>query len=220
MLSLLKLRGIVIVKRSGFILSFFLGLLLFGVFLPPLLAEEQPPQIAVENFIATIRGMQFPVQDAAAHRSTVNKANSYLDLESMSKRALGANWETASDQQRKSFLELMWGLIENIAYPHSSHFMGNYQITYPEVQDIGNGFEVHSLIKQDEAALDVPVLYHVYQKESEWKIDDVILDDVSITEDLKYQFDKIIADSQFEGLLTKMREKLSRAQEDLLKPAV
>jgi phospholipid transport system substrate-binding protein len=181
---------------------------------------EQNPQQAVENFLKTIRSMDFPVKDPEQHHELVTQANAYLDLESMSQKALEAHWNEATQEEQQAFFTLLWKLIENVAYPRSRRFVGNYEITYPEVHAAGKGFEVLSVIKHEEEALDAKVVYHVYQKDRQWKIDDVILDDVSIIEDLKLQFDKIISQSRFSGLLDKMREKLATAEKENQTPVV
>lgn len=156
--------------------------------------------------------MKFPVQDQVKHAELVSQTNHLLDLESMGQKALGAHWAAAGADDRESFMSLLWKLIENVAYPNSARFMGQYQITYPEVTADASGFLVTSVIKQEEQALDAKVLYHVTEKDGTLKIDDVSLDDVSIIEDLKYQFDKLIEKSQFSGLLAKMRDRLAQAE--------
>ncbi len=176
--------------------------------------EAAPQQQAVENFLATLHKMEFPVKDKARHEELVKQANAYLDLEAMSKKALAAHWQEAAPEEQNTFLDLMWKLIENVAYPRSSKFIGDFQILYPEVKAADKGFEVHSVIKQQEESLDAKVVYHVYQEGAQWKVDDIVLDDVSITEDLKYQFDKLVTQSKFAGLLDKMRERLATAEKE------
>ena len=189
----------------------FLMAALLLMFSQQLFAEVAPAQQGVQKFIETLRGMKFPPADEARQSQLVATANALLDLESMSKKALGENWAKASEEQRKLFLDLMSQLVEKVAYPKSSHFMGDYEIQYPEVAVDGNGFAVHSVIKQEEEGLDAEVIYHLYDKTGTWVIDDVFLDGVSITEDLRYQFDKLIQDSRFEGLLEKMKSRLAEA---------
>ncbi len=191
-----------------------IGILSFFLLLTPLtlLAEDAAaPQQTIQSFIETIQTMEFPVKDAASHQVLVAKANAALDLDSMGQKSLAAHWAEASPEEQKNFLELLWKLIENSAYPKSRRFMGSFKIEYPEVTPEGNGVSVRSVIKQQEEALDAEVIYHVYQKDGQWKVDDVTLDGVSIIEDLKYQFDKIITQSGFAGLLDKMRERLAAA---------
>lgn len=189
--------------------------LLWTALTPPLSAQpRETPQQAVEVFLTTIKSMEFPVKDTAQHNQQVQTANAYLDLEAMGKRALEKHWSETTPEEQKRFFDLLWQLIENMAYPKSRKFMGNYQITYPEVRPAGGGFEVQSLIQQQAEGLEAKVVYHLYEKDNQWKIDDVILDDVSIAEDFKYQFDKIIAQSHFSGLLDKMQERLTQAEKE------
>ena len=182
-------------------------------------AEVQKPEQAIEGFIKAIRAMDFPIKDQSRHANLVEQADSYLDLDAMGQRALAAHWAQATSDEQKNFFDLMWKLIETIAYSRSRKFMGDFEVLYPEVKQAGDHYEVHSVIKQQEEDLDAKVVYSVYQKNGQWKIDDVILDDVSITEDLKYQFDKIIAQSRFAGLLDKMRERLAQAETENNAPA-
>ncbi|HLD50320.1 MAG TPA: ABC transporter substrate-binding protein [bacterium] len=203
-------------KKLNFFCYFLIPFAAFlFLFVPRLLhAEEMAPQAAVETFLKTIRSLEFPIKDQARHAGVVSQANAFLDLDAMGQKALGAHWQEASPEEQKEFLQHLWKLIEYMAYPRSVKFMADYEITYPKVEPAGNGFQVHSIIKQKAEGLDAGVDYHVYAKDSQLKIDDIILDEVSIIEDLKGQFDRIIKDSQFTGLLAKMRERLDQAKKE------
>mgnify|MGYP000042657020 CR=1 FL=1 len=186
---------------------------------PSAFAQDAAPREAVASFLNAVRSMKFPPADEAGQKALVEKANAFLDLELLCKKALDPHWDAASEEERKSFLDLMGRLIETVGYPKSSRFMANYEITYPAVTPAGNGFDVQSVVKQEEEGLDAEVIYHVYEEGGAWKIDDVTLDGVSITEDLKYQFDKIIAESGFAGLLDSMKKRLADAQNPPAEPA-
>jgi ABC-type transporter MlaC component len=169
------------------------------------------PQVPIEKFLDSIRAMEFPPADAAAQARHVQEANALLDIETLSRKSLEGHWEAFTPEQRETFLRLMGQLIEHVAYPKSRRFMGNYEITYPSVTPSGDGHNVQSVIRQEEQGLDAEVIYHV---SAAGKIDDVILDGVSMTEDLKYQFDKILAESQFSGLVEKMEKRLADAKRE------
>ena len=197
--------------------NFLVELCCFGLalfFSHTLKAETPPPQEALEAFLTTIRSMEFPVKDGSRHERLVQQANAFLDLEAMAKAALREHWEEATSEGQKIFMDLMWKLIQRSAYPRSHEFLGGYRVIYPEVRQAGNGFEVHSVVKHDEEALDAKVVYHLYQLNNQWRIDDVILDDVSMIEDMSYQFDKIIRESSFSGLLKRMEERLDQTGQE------
>ncbi len=188
----------------------------FSVLSVPSSVQAQPQNAteSLKSFIETLRVMEFPVADSAAHAEKVKKADRYLDLEAMGRKALGDHWTKAAPEQQKVFMELLWKLIANIAYPRSHAFFGSLPIEYSGPKAIAKGLEIKTVVKNQDAALDAPVVYDLYEQGEQWKINDIFLDGVSITDDLKVQFDKIIADSSFEGLLTRMRERLAKAEEE------
>jgi phospholipid transport system substrate-binding protein len=57
--------------------------------------------------------------------------------------------------------------------------------------------------KGEEYAVD----YRLLQSGSDWKIYDVVIENISIVNNYRSQFNRIIAKSSFEDLLQKLREK-------------
>ncbi|MBU3759426.1 MAG: ABC transporter substrate-binding protein [Candidatus Omnitrophica bacterium] len=176
-------------------------------------AESQASQ-PVRAFLETVQSLEFPVQDPAGHAARVETANAYLDLEAMGRKGLGTHWQEASEAEQRAFMDLLWRLIENIAYPRTRKFLEGKRVDYGEPSAAGKGFEIESRVQGDDAGLDVPITYHVADENGTWKIFDIFLDGISMTEDLGYQFDKLIRDSGFPGLLERMRERLAEAQKE------
>lgn len=179
-------------------------------------AEDAAPSQAIQSFLEAAKSMEFPIKDTAAHQEKVQRADAYLDLEAMGRKGLAANWDAASPEDQKAFMELLWKLIENIAYPRTRKFLDTKTVEYKEPKSIEKGFEVESTVKDPQAELNVPIVYYVAQENGQWKIYDIFLDGISMTEDLSYQFDKLIRDSGFSGLLTRMRERLAQAEKETL----
>lgn len=194
-----------------------MGFFLSGAFSSAQVAGPPPssaPQAALEQFLVTVRSMKFPPEDPLKQEELVKTADSFLDLESMTQTALGPSWDETAPNEREIFLSLMWDLIEEVAYPGGRQFLGDFKITFPEVRPLDNGFEVRSFVEQPTEVPPVEVLYHLYERSGQWKIYDIILDGVSMIEDLSYQFNKIIRESSFSGLLDRMRERLEEAQRE------
>ncbi|MDP3920469.1 MAG: ABC transporter substrate-binding protein [Candidatus Omnitrophota bacterium] len=202
-------------------ISYLLTLgLLAGLISLPAQAQEAAPQDAVAGFLTAIRSMEFPVSDTDRQKALITQANAYLDLEALSKSALADHWETATAEDRETFMGLLWSLIEVIAYPRSRDFLGDLEIRYPEIEPDSDGVMIHSIVVHEEEVLNAEVLYHVHEQDSKWVIDDIFLDGISITEDLRYQWDKIIQESAFSGLLDKMSERLAKTGENSGKKAL
>lgn len=181
---------------------------------PFLQAAESSPSTVPQSFLEAVKSMEFPLGDLDSHQAKVSRANSFLDLEAMGKKGLGAHWEAASPEERRAFVELLWKLIENIAYPRTKKFMTGKEVSYTDAKPLEKGFEVASSVKGDDSGLDVPIVYNVAEENGAWKIYDIFLDGISITEDLGYQFDKLIQESGFSGLLERMRERLAEAEKE------
>ncbi len=177
-------------------------------------AAQETPQQGIQSFLDSIRAMEFPIKDAAAHEKKLARTDAYLDLPAMGQKALGSHWGEMSADQQKAFTELLWRLIENIAFPRTKDFLGSQKIAYDEPKPLARGFEVSSMVKDQEAALDVPVVYNLVDENGQWKIYDIFMDGISMTEDLKFQFDKIIKESSFPGLLARMSERLEKARKE------
>lgn len=175
--------------------------------------SNQTPAQSVELFLDAVGSMEFPAKDPARQEVLLNQANAYLDVETMGSRALAGHWPSVGPEDRKAFLDLLWKLVENVAYPKNKNLIGKDKMIYGEASQTKEGYLVPITLKTEDEAPAASMSYHLRGEEGSWKIDDVILDDVSIIEDLKYQFDKIIAASEFSGLLEKMRERLAKAQE-------
>ncbi len=167
---------------------------------------------SVEAFMEGIRSMKFPVEDAARHEALVAQTGAYLDLRAIGEKSLTEHWGTMSAAQQQSFLDLFSKLIASIAYPRTNSFLGTQKVVYSEARPIARGVEVASTVKDSEADLDVPVTYDLYEDNGQWKIYDIFMDGVSMTEDLKTQFNKMIQDGSVDNLLSKMSERLVKAQ--------
>ena len=66
-------------------------------------------------------------------------------------------------------------------------------------------------MKAQDTGLEVPVLYHVYDAQGQWKMDDIFLDGISMTEDLQFQFDKMMQAGGADTMLQQMQTRLDSA---------
>lgn len=180
------------------------------------LAQDVSAQQSVESFLNSIRSMQFPVMDPSAHQILAAEAATRLDLEAIARKSLSGHWDQMNSGEQKQFMDLFWKLIENIAYPRTDRFLGTQEVSYQGTKAIEKGVEVSSVVMDTEADLSVPVTYYLYQVGSQWKIYDIFMDGVSLTEDLRYQFEKLLQDGTTQTLLDRMSERLSQAEKETM----
>jgi phospholipid transport system substrate-binding protein len=198
-------------KARNLFSLFFISLLLIQ---PALVqADGEMAKQSLQDFMTTLRTMEFSTDHDTLDPALTVKANQHLDLESMVSSALSESWDDASDEQKKQFMAVMWKLIEKVAYPKSKTFLGSLEIQYDEPKPLEKGYEIITVIKKEEEALDIEAIYLLHEIDNSWKVYDVILDSVSMIEDLSYQFTTIIEESSFDGLLKRMNEKLAEVSE-------
>jgi len=177
-------------------------------------AADLSSQQAIETFFEKINAVQFPVANPADYERDTAMANAYLDLAAMGQKALADHWSAFNVDEQKAFTALLEKLVSAIAYPRSQKFLSAQTVTYAEPQTIERGVEITSTTKSRETGLEIPIVYNLYSEGGQWKIYDVFLDGISMTEDLQYQFDKLIADGGPAELLKQMQIRLERADKE------
>lgn len=124
----------------------------------------------------------------------------------MSKRALGRNWNERSPQERTEFVRLFTDLLERAYIDRVEAYTGE-KILYQEETVDGEFSEVRSKVvtKRNQ---EVPIVYRLLRNESNWEVYDIIIEGVSLVNNYRTQFSKIIRTSSYEELVKKMQAKL------------
>ena len=140
-----------------------------------------------------------------------------FDVRELSMISLGRHWQELTDAQKEEFVQLMTDLLENRAILSKEQGQKKakqkniYSITYKGDKFL-NGEKTRVLTKTSvyvrSEDIRVALNYKLKKMNSEWKIYDVIVDDASLVDNYKYQFDSIIKKSGYEDLIGRMRRKL------------
>lgn len=185
-------------------------LLIHGAFSFPAFAQSDGARQSIVEFLDLIKKMDFDHRESQEYKNLVEDAMKALDLESLSASALSNHWSDLSESERNEFVSLLNDLIAMIAFPRSQKFLGDLDIEYSDGDPVSDGVMIKSVVIHDNAALNAEIVYYLHMQQGVWTIYDIYLDDVSITEDLQYQWDRVIEDSSFAGLLEKMRVRLDQ----------
>ena len=150
--------------------------------------------------------------DAAQKESnSTDEVRSFLDksvdIEHMSKSSLGPNWNTLTSKQKSKFMKMLKQLMFT-SYFKSNHKAGTVNILSHELVPEPNKTARLSgdvVTKNMESEVSFILGNH---KSDCWMIQDVIIDEVSMTDNYREQFTLIIKKSGIEGLLNKMQKKI------------
>lgn len=127
-----------------------------------------------------------------------------FDYQEMSKRALGAPWNTLSDEQKQEFVTLFRTLLTNTYADKIETYSGEGVQYLNERQDKAYA-EVRTKVLSGKA--EIPLDYRLIQKGNDWRVYDVVVDGVSLVNNYRGQFAKIIRTSSYDGLVEQLRKK-------------
>jgi phospholipid transport system substrate-binding protein len=133
----------------------------------------------------------------------------FLDIDELGKRAMGTNWAKLSDAQQKEFLTLLRALIED-SYIKGLRANVQYAVEYKgETQDKDKNTVVLTTIKAERKGrpLTIKVDYVLVETKGKLRAFDVRTDGVSLVDNYKSMFDKIMTKDGADGLIAKMKKK-------------
>jgi phospholipid transport system substrate-binding protein len=142
----------------------------------------------------------------------------HFDMGELCRLSMDKHWKPLSPAQRKEFVDVFTKLIVQNAVLASEKYTGEQVVNYLKQQYINKDKTrarvVTSVYVEDED-VDVTVTYLLIKTPTGWRIYDIIMDDVSLMENYKQQFDRIITSSSYQNLLAKMRKKLATGSQEL-----
>jgi phospholipid transport system substrate-binding protein len=131
---------------------------------------------------------------------------SMFDEVELSKRTLARNWNKLNTAQRQEFVQLFQDVLEK-AYVDKILSYTNEKITYEkEIKLTENQFEVQTLVIT--SSKNVPIFYRVILSGGNWKVYDVIIENVSLVQNYRTQFNNILEKNTPEQLLEILRKKV------------
>ena len=129
-----------------------------------------------------------------------------FDYAEMSKRVLGSYWKPLTETQRKEFVEVYKGFLSDRYAGKIEDYSGQKQdVGYLSERIEGSYAEVRTELRSDKTTL--PMDYRLLMKDGRWSAYDIIIDGVSLVSNYRSQFQKIIRESSFEELVSKLRER-------------
>ena len=131
-----------------------------------------------------------------------------FDQEELSRWCLGRNWNKLSEAQRKEFLPLFQQVLEK-TYGDRILAYSDEKIVFDREVPISKGrVEVQTRVMTTKSK-EVPFNYRVFQdKSGNWKVYDVVVENVSLVMNYRSQFNEILAKGTPDELLEILRKKV------------
>jgi phospholipid transport system substrate-binding protein len=128
-----------------------------------------------------------------------------FDYEEMAKRALGLHWRQRTPAEQEEFVKLFRDFLEKV-YTEKIFLYAGEKVRFGR-EVIDNEFaQVESKIIQLKGE-EIAVVYKLRQVNGQWKVYDAIVENISIVNNYRSQFDRVISSSSYEELVKRLREK-------------
>lgn len=137
-------------------------------------------------------------------RAAIRKeAEVVFDFTETAKRALGRHWQGLSEKDRQEFTGLFTDLIERAYISKIERYSGE-RIAYAG-EAIDGGLATVRTRFVTKQGTEVPVDYRMQQRGDRWLVYDVSVEGVSLINNYRTQFDRIIQTSSYAELVRKMK---------------
>lgn len=110
-----------------------------------------------------------------------------FDYQEMSRRALGAPWNTLSDKDRQEFVGLFKSLLVS-SYADKIETYSGEGVLYVNERTEKDYAEVRTKVQTGKT--DIPLDYRLLNKAGDWRVYDVVVDGVSLVNNYRGQFTK------------------------------
>jgi phospholipid transport system substrate-binding protein len=132
--------------------------------------------------------------------------------EEIAQRSLGVHWRQLTEEQRTHFVQIFIQLVKNNYSNTLDRYTKDAQFFFDSEHIEGDFSEVQTRIQSPSQEKPLSIVYRLHQQEGEWFVYDVVAENVSMVQNYRNQFSRIIADSSFEGLVQVIEQKLKELE--------
>ena len=190
----------------------FALILLFSIVVAAAAQGTETPMAAVRETVTQILRilgnptLKDPGKLEQRRRMLEEIAASRFDYAEMSRRVLGSYWKPLTETQRNEFVEVYKSFLSDKYAGRIEDYAGRKQeVGYLTERTEGSYAEVRTEFRSEKTT--IPMDYRLSMKDSRWLAYDIIIDGVSLVSNYRSQFQKIIRESSYDQLVTKLRER-------------
>jgi len=132
-------------------------------------------------------------------------ANDLFDFDEMARRTLTRHWNGRTPEEKAEFVRLFTDVLERSYIGRIEQFSGE-RILYTGERVEGAFATVRSRIVTRRNA-EIAVDYRLMLRDGRWRAYDVLLDGVSFVASYRSEFERIIQQSSYAGLVDKLRKR-------------
>lgn len=129
----------------------------------------------------------------------------------MARRSLGYHWRRLSPVERQEFVTLFTNLLERSYAGKIDLYDGEIVIfTGEAVEDNYARVDTKIISKRGE---EYSIDYKLLRTNGDWRIYDVVVEHISLVNNYRSQFNRVISNSSYENLIKKINQKLKELED-------
>ncbi len=128
-----------------------------------------------------------------------------FDFEEMAKRSLALHWKKRTPEERKEFVPLFSDLLERSYIKKIEGYTDEKFLYTDEKIDVDYAVVNTRIITKRN--VEIPIEYRLLNKNGKWEVYDVVIEGVSLVNNYRNQFNKIIRKDSYEELVRRMKNK-------------
>ena len=129
-----------------------------------------------------------------------------FDFSEMTKRSLGRHWDALTQAEQREFVDAFTQKLLT-AYGRTVRATTDEQIQFNRETLDGDYAVVETKVTGNGEPL--PIDYNLRSVDGQWKVYDMVIDQVSLVNNYRAQFDRVIARSSIKELLARMKQQNS-----------
>lgn len=162
---------------------------------------------AVDKVFQILGDPQLKTQEKKRERIERLKevVNPIFDYDEMARRSLGPHWRKRTPAEQEEFTRLFRAFLEKIYSDRVDLYEGEKIVFGRETVD-GDFAQVEASVinaKREQT----PVIFRLWRSAGKWKVYDAVVENISIVNNYRAQFERIISKSSFEDLKKMLKEK-------------
>lgn len=180
-------------------------------------ARESPLALVRQTTEQAVTVLQNPALQGKGHEQ--ERTNRFweavipeFDAQEVAKRALSIHWQKLSEEQKNEFVPLFIELIKHSYRGTLERYTANAQFFFDHERIEGKEAEVNTRILAPDSGKTFAVNYRLHQVGDKWLIYDVVAENISLVQNYRTQFNRILQDSSYDKLVQTLRKKVQEVQ--------
>lgn len=165
-------------------------------------------RVTVDQVIETLRNGELKAPEKEGERRAALRriVDNVFDWEEMAKRSLARHWKKRTSEEKKAFTALFSQLLERTYITRIERYEDE-KVVYGE-EKIDDHYAVLKTSIESTRGVSIPVDYRLRYKGSRWLVYDIVVEGVSLVNNYRTQFSKMLQSGTYEELVRRLEAKV------------